>query len=415
MFAGLQFRMQKLPLAASIGGLISAIFVGGAASILAVEQYPATYGQTIWPAPQVLNPYAPRYGAFEANAPAYRPLASNPAPGGQNLSYQTQSPTGTQIAGRQMGVPPGENWNGPADNQPAGADPYQTQPFAPQMVPAVGYSQVYEYDSFTGHVFDQPFLSESCPFSWLCPHASTNVTWIQGEGDSLGFTEFERRLLITNPLIAPFRLVPGFTTRYISGPDTVDMPGNVTELSLEFAATYQLQNAWSIDVGIMPGLYGDFKFVNYDTFRLQGHAVLSRPISAASQAVLGFVYLAREDISALPVAGVLWQPSPDVRWELVFPRPKVATRVGGFTEDGWLYLRSELGGYSWSIERANGHRDVATYRDIRLILGYEAIMPGGYAAQFEGGWVFSRKLMYASDTPDFSPRDTFMLRAGLTF
>ena len=83
--------------------------------------------------------------------------------------------------------------------------------------------------------------------------------------------------------------------------------------------------------------------------------------------------------------------------------------------DGWAYLKGELGGNSWSIQRVGGGHDVATYRDLRLILGYETLVTPGVAAQFEAGWVFSRKLMYDSSTPDLTPRDTFLIRAGLNF
>ncbi len=333
-------------------------------------------------------------------------------PSRELFAVQASSPGLVTVA---QPFPPIDGPDGPSFGSPVVADPYGIPPLTSPFESNPGWTQAYEYDSFTGHVFGQPYASEWCTFSWLCPFANSGITWIQGQGDSLGFTEFERQLLFTNPLIAPFRIIPGFTTRYVSGPDSVDLPGNLTELSVEVAATYQLPEDWVLDVGIRPSLNGDFKFVNNDTFRLPGHAVASRAISPTTQAALGFVYLAREDISILPVAGLIWQPNPDVKWELVFPKPRVAVRVGGLSDNGWLYLRSELGGNSWSIERANGHRDVATYRDVRLILGYEAILPRGFAAQLESGWVFSRKLMYASDFSDFTPRDTFMIRASLSF
>lgn len=293
-------------------------------------------------------------------------------------------------------------------------------PFAPSAIPPdyvpPSQAQAYEFDSFEQNIFSGPNEPQWWGRPWWYTFANGHVTWVQGNGDSLGFLEFERRLLIANPLWAPYRLVPGFVTRYISGPTSTDLPPYVTEFSLELAATYQLDDDWTLDLGIRPGLNGDLSYVDADTFRLQGHAVAARPLSPVTQGVIGFVYLAREDIPALPVAGLMWRPNPDVKWELVFPRPRVATRVGGlFNEEGWLYVKGELGGNSWSIERANGHRDVATYRDLRLCLGYETLLPSGIAFQAETGWVFSRKLMYASGTPDFTPNDTFLIRVGVNF
>lgn len=289
-------------------------------------------------------------------------------------------------------------------------------PFAPPGYMPPSQEQAFEFDSFDQGLTGSPYAPQWAANPWVYTFANGHVTWVQGTGDSLGFVEFERRLLITNPLLSPYRLVPGFVTRYVSGPTSTDLPPYLTEFSLEVAATYQLDDDWTLDVGIRPTLNGDLQFVNYDTFRLQGHAVAAKPLSPVMQGVIGFVYLAREDIPALPVAGFIWRPNPDVKWELVFPRPRVAVRTGGIANDnGWLYVKGELGGNSWSIERANGSRDVATYRDLRLILGYESLLPNGIAFQAETGWVFSRKLMYESGTPDFTPNDTFMLRIGLNF
>ena len=332
-------------------------------------------------------------------------------------AWQNPAPYGAdpRTSGPQQPMPAIDYVESPPLGEPFGADEWSDPLSALPLGPPPLWSQSYEYDSYEGTPLPQPFASGWCAFTWFCPFAHTNATWIQGQGDSLGIVEFDRQLLFTNELIAPLRIIPGFSLNYMSGPNVSDLPPRLYEASLEVAGTYQLQNSWVLDVGLRPMLNGDFKYVNSDTFRLQGHAVASRPISQETQGVFGFIYLAREDISVLPVAGVVWQPNPDVKWELIFPKPKLAVRVGGFTDNGWLYLRSELGGNSWSIERANGHRDVATYRDIRLIAGYEAILPEGFAAQFEAGWVFSRKLTYASDFSDVNPRDTFLIQAGLSF
>lgn len=325
--------------------------------------------------------------------------------------------SGPQV-GRSQLVPPAiDILDAPQYGPPGMGVPYGLQPVTPDFYvdPSLP-PPAYEFDSFDGSLFGYQSRPDPYGCEWLYPFANGHATWVQGQGDSLGFTELDRRFLLTNPLIAPFRIIPGFMTRYVSGPDTTDLPPYLIELSMEVAATYQLEDDWVLDVGIRPGLNGDFEFVNNDTFRMQGHAVASRPLSMTTQGVLGFVYLDREDIPALPVAGLIWRPNPDVQWDLVFPRPRLATRIGGGpNNNGWLYVKGELGGNSWSIERATGQRDVTTYRDLRMILGYETLLPSGIAVQFEGGWVFSRKLMYESGGPDFRPNDTFLLRAGMNF
>jgi hypothetical protein len=283
------------------------------------------------------------------------------------------------------------------------------------IVPPITPSRAYEFDSYEGWVPDsfEPPAWFPAPFLW--PLSNAQWTYLQGNGDKLGFFEFEKRFMFMSPT-SPIRIIPGFMNRYVSGPTTTDLPPDLAELSIEAAGTYQLGADWTLDAGIRPSLNGDFQFVNHDTFRMQGHAVVANRVSPDLQLVLGGVYLAREDIPALPIAGFIWQPSSDIKWELVFPRPRLAFRINGDVgAPQWVFLKGELGGNSWSIERVGGARDVATYRDIRLIVGYEAILPNGMAANLEVGWVTGRKLMYASDTPNFTPNDTFLVRAGLSF
>jgi hypothetical protein len=250
----------------------------------------------------------------------------------------------------------------------------------------------------------------------LWPFSNGQWTWVSGNGNTLGFVEFEKRFMFANPLYAPFRIIPGFMTRYVSGPNNPDLPGQLDEFSIELAATYQLGDVWTLDVGFRPSLNTDLSYVDGQSFRWLGHAVFARPTSATTQGVLGFVYLDREDIPALPVVGWVWQPNPMVKMEMVFPRPRLAMAVGQNPNDcGWAYVKGELGGNTWTIERASGAHDVATYRDIRLILGYETPFVSGIGAQVETGWVTSRKLMYESEDPDFTPPDTFLIRAGFCF
>lgn len=274
----------------------------------------------------------------------------------------------------------------------------------------------YEFDSFEGPMLGITHPPVGLPAPWLWPATHGNVTWVKGTGDGIGFVEIERQFLIGNSMMYPWRIIPSFGTRFVSGPDHNDLPPVLAEIAVELAATWQIAPGWSIDAGIQPSLQGDFEYITRDTLRIKGHAVSALELDATTTGVLGFTVLGREDIPILPVVGWIWQPSPEVRWEVIFPRPKLSQRIyGHFAPEEWIYLRSELGGNSWSIERANGARDVATYRDIRIIAGYEALFPSGMAGYLEGGWVFNRKLLYDRDSARMTPTDTFLVSAGITY
>ena len=324
--------------------------------------------------------------------------------------------TGPQMDRRQVNPPPLDVLQPDPPGTAADPRPFRIPPPAPELFDPSPYPQAYECDSYEGRPCEQPVAPKWFPYAWLWPFSNSQLTWVAGQGNTLGFVEYEKQYMFANPLYAPYRLIPGFMTRYVSGPDITDLPAQLGEFSIELAATYQLGQVWTLDVGIRPGLNTDLNYLSGESFRLQGHAVFARQLSATTQGVLGFVYLDREDIPALPIVGWIWQPNPGTKLEFVFPRPRLAMAVGENPSDcGWVYLKGELGGNSWTIERANGAHDVATYRDLRFVMGYETPFTAGIGAQFETGWVTARKLMYASGTPDYTPPDTFLIRAGFSF
>jgi hypothetical protein len=132
--------------------------------------------------------------------------------------------------------------------------------------------------------------------------------------------------------------------------------------------------------------------------------------------VLGVIYLDRDDVSWLPACGIIWTPTDDWSLELVSPRPRIARRFfyDGLRED-WLYVAGELGGGSWSVERASLQQDVLATRDYRVLLGVERKRPGGAGARFEVGWVFAREFEYASSPAVIRTDSTVMLRGAIAY
>ncbi len=155
----------------------------------------------------------------------------------------------------------------------------------------------------------------------------------------------------------------------------------------------QLTSGWSEDQII------DYFIEQY------GERVLAEP------RVSGFTGL----VWLLPVVGLIWTPRDEVRWELIFPRPRIMWRWGcqGWTED-WLYLAGEFGGGSWAVQRS-GVPDQITVRDYRVLLGLERKSPSGAGRRIEFGYVFGRVVEFTSATPDYEPDSALLLRAGWTY
>jgi hypothetical protein len=172
---------------------------------------------------------------------------------------------------------------------------------------------------------------------------------------------------------------------------------------------------WLTEVALAPGLFSDFRSTD-DAFRLVGRVIGYYKYSDTVRLSVGGTYLDREDITWLPIGGVIWVPNEDWRYELVFPRPRITHR---FWHEGqrerWVYAIGELGGGSWAIERAGGAADIGTYRDLRLLLGVEFKQAEGHSWLLEAGYAFARELEYRSGLGDYDPDAAAIVRAALTF
>jgi len=248
--------------------------------------------------------------------------------------------------------------------------------------------------------------------------------YLAGGGvDGLGMSDLELKTILAFPVPSrsyPLIFTPGFAVHYLDGPTSPDVPARLYDAYAQFRWMYRISPKLGIDVGITPGVFSDFQQSSDEAIRIPGHAVAMWTCRPSLKFVLGATYLDREDVAALPVVGLIWTPHDDVEFELIFPRPRIARRIycfGAYTEElqHWIYLAGELGGGTWAVARTNGENDVLNYRDYRVFLGIQRKAIGRLDWRLEAGYVFGRKIEYLSDTPDFEPTDTVMVRACMVY
>jgi hypothetical protein len=250
--------------------------------------------------------------------------------------------------------------------------------------------------------------------SWLASGGAEEFGWFHWEVKSiwgLPLPDVQKPLVIT----------PSFGTYWVDGPELIDLPPRLYDVSLQIRWLPSVAPRWKIDLGLTPGLYGDFEFCDSSTFRLASHAVAVFQWKPTLILSGGVAYLDREDVGLIPVAGVIWQLNE--RWilELLMPRPRINRRIDwGFLSrpgaENWLYVVGEFGGGTWSVERAvTSLHDVVTYRDFRLLVGVEQRVPLELSWRLEAGYVFSRKLEYESSPVSLHPDDTVVIRMTLSY
>ncbi|MCG8587065.1 MAG: DUF6268 family outer membrane beta-barrel protein [Pirellulales bacterium] len=284
--------------------------------------------------------------------------------------------------------------------------------FVPASTPPIMSEPLYED-------FDRPKPIGPPRRKGVFQNIRLTETWLPGgSGEGLGVNEIGTSVTFGFPFPSPkspLLIRPQFNLYLLDGPEGPDLPAQVYSAGVQFRWMRPLGERWMMDLSVMPGYFADFDTNSGDAVRITGHGIALWNRSETMKVALGVVYLDRDDVSILPAAGLIYTPHEDLRWELMFPRPRVAWRPSGSACDDWFYVAGEFGGGTWAIQRASGATDVTTYRDYRLVLGWERKPPLQLQTRLEIAYVFGRKLEYESATPDFTPDDTLMLRFGLAY
>lgn len=248
---------------------------------------------------------------------------------------------------------------------------------------------------------------------------SLSAAWFgnANDPDDLGGTEIEAFLTVALPAPIkewPLLITPTYNMTLIDGPTVTDFPNRLYLTYVDFMWLPTIINRWTALLSIAPSVYGDF---DTGEFRLTGKALAIYDWDPGRlQFVGGVLYLNRENIRLLPAGGAIWTPTDWTRFELLFPKPKLAVRIGvgpGFED--WVFGTAEFGGNTWPIVRASGLTDNLTYIDYRLIVGFERKLNGGAGYRLEGGYVFGRNVTFTSGVGDFDPQNTILIRGGITF
>jgi hypothetical protein len=244
---------------------------------------------------------------------------------------------------------------------------------------------------------------------WGYRYATSALEWIPGGGDHFGmfsivWDHYEKPGVKNG-------LGVGLGFHFLGGPEQTDMPPRVYDFSLAYQIRQRL-GPLAFDVATSVLAASDFEGSARKGILFPSHAVGFLNLRPEIDLVFGIDYLDRGDIKLLPVAGLIWVPTPELRFELVFPRPRAYFQL---TDHNRLYLAGELGGGSWAIERVSLANDLATYRDLRVCIGVEYLEKGGQRSAFEIGYLFDRRLEFSSGVGDTHLLDAAVLRLVTTY
>lgn len=330
------------------------------------------------------------------------------------------------------GSAPAATLDGTIQSAPMDFDPYATYGTAPQPLFAQDPNLPLTTPSFmTGSTFSFATMRR------LIEEVRLDYVWMPGNGDDeFGIHDAELSTTFNFPFLwneAPLQVTPGFAVHYWNGPVSVlptpaDLPARAYDAYLD-AAWEPRVTAWLRgELAFRVGVYSDFTTVNTDSLRYTGRGLLALAFSPSFSIKGGIWYLDRLRVKMLPAGGIVWTPggpNGDVRFDILFPNPKLACRLRNIGDtDWWWYLRGEYGGGSWTVKRADfgvavptsGIMDEVDYNDYRAAVGLEFIRPNGFTGLFEVGFAFEREILYQSGSPEsFKPKETVFLRGGLAY
>ncbi len=241
------------------------------------------------------------------------------------------------------------------------------------------------------------------------------------DADGLGLTVLEKWVTLGLPaptVDSPLLITPGFSGTIVDAPAGVDLPSELYEGYVQARWMRKIGSKLGVDLAVSPGWYSDFHNDSAQALRITGHGFGAWEANENLRIVAGVIYLDRYDVNMLPAGGLLWTPADDKRFELIFPRPRLAWRIAERPKSAhWAYLAAEFGGNQWAMQSATGADEVVVIRDYRLLAGWERRPANlGISWRLETGFVFGRTVeYYDSDTPAFNPSDTFLVRAGVWY
>ena len=242
--------------------------------------------------------------------------------------------------------------------------------------------------------------------------------------NGLGLTTLDTSLTIGLPaptVDSPLLLTPGFGTTFVDevpGPMDPGLPAQLYDGWVQARWLSKIGERLGVDLAVAPGWYSDFVNDTPESLRITGHGFGAWEADENLRLVVGVIYLDRYDVNLLPAGGILWTPSDRQRHELIFPRPRLAWRIAeGRRASQWCYVAGEFGGNQWAVRRDSGADDVVVYHDYRLLVGWERRPADlGWNWRLEAGWVTGRLVeYYLTDTADYRPADTVLVRWGVWY
>lgn len=210
---------------------------------------------------------------------------------------------------------------------------------------------------------------------------------------------------------------PYIRTDMLDAAAVFDVPDQLFDTGFKVFWRKVIDDRWSSMVLFTPSYRSDFQSSD-GAFRIFGMGLLVWQCVPDKLSLSGgMVHTGRADFPVLPAIGLMWTPTPEWKFDVQFPSPRISRRVmkDGQNSETWAYLSGVFGGNTWAVERPSGTEDELTIRDLRLVIGLEQLLPENRGLFVETGYVFNRSVEYERIPSERELDSAIMLRGGISF
>lgn len=195
---------------------------------------------------------------------------------------------------------------------------------------------------------------------------------------------------------------------FLGGPVATDLPPRLFDFVAGYQKRGQMSDFFSYDVAASVGAYSDFEGSAREGIRFVSHATGILHLNSQTDFIFGADFQDRDDYKLIPVLGLSYRPpSRDwLRYDLIFPNPAIRIAMN---DNDQIYFSGRLGGGSYAIEFPDDSEDVLTYRDYRIVVGFNRLEEGE-SKSLEIGFASSRQIEFRNRPDRQAFEDSFFIQ-----
>ena len=248
--------------------------------------------------------------------------------------------------------------------------------------------------------------------------------WITDSENGLSTTQVNVAIPLLTLGTPPPLVKIGFAYTDLFAAEAFGLPHELFEYSLGLSFVRPINERWTIRSVLGVGFATDNENTSSDAWQFRGGAFAIYKQHEQLSWTFGALATGRDDLPVIPAIGAVWQPNYFTRVDFLFPRPKINFLLhDNSARQQWAYFGFGINGNTWAFERPAVGDDRLTYKDLRVVVGWESRPSASAGRPFalgktilvEIGYVFSRELEFENETRGEDLDDGFVIGVATKF